>query len=729
MRTQIFIEGREVDVSADISSLLTFAIDDVKSFASRSTAFSKTVVLPGTARNNAVFGNIFETGIANDYDNMFQNVGYNFNPAISAKCIVFQDNMQTFKGTIRMLEVVKDKHHIEYEVALNGELTGLSVQLSAGFLTDLDFHEHNLAWNVTNIAASWDGTPGSGVYFPMIDYGTYSEGKHDWDFRTFRPALYVKEYIDKIFEAADFRYSCALFNTDRFKRLIVPHNQQQLIKLSSEALRASTTTTQHIISREGNALDMVEFGTIAGGLFTDTNNKTFEYIGTDPISTTLDISIEGYYNFNAQIPPSSTEYTVEIFVRKNLTEYYNDPTLLSDNQGVNISFQRNYPIPIVLAQGDAFEVVMRLQGGPAGPADVYITAASLTISTANAITSPLDYGEEIDLFYALPQNIRQVDFLLSIVKLFNLYMYESALDDRLINIAPYIDFYDGSVVDWTAKINREEVIRVRPMSELTSKYYTFTYKEDGDYYNDLYKRRYNQIYGTHVYDTQYEFASQTNKLELIFAPTPLVGYEGEVKIYPTIFKRTGDVLGQGEEKIDSVIRILQTKKMPTVPSWKIKNDDEVLTTLTSYGYAGHYDDPNNPNNDLNFGVLKEVFYTLRAGDLTNTQFNIYWSPYMAEITDKDSKLVIAKFFLSPKDIFSLDFRKYVFVDGALFRLNKIIDYNASIPGDCTVELLKVINTTYSFPVAEPVQEGVWIDYDDAYVVDSDDSKILHDETI
>jgi len=62
---------------------------------------------------------------------------------------------------------------------------------------------------------------------------------------------------------------------------------------------------------------------------------------------------------------------------------------------------------------------------------------------------------------------------------------------------------------------------------------------------------------------------------------------------------------------------------------------------------------------------------------------------MAEITDKDSKLISARFYLTPKDIILLDFSKLINIDGVLYRLNSIKDYNASIVSDCEVELLKV----------------------------------------
>jgi hypothetical protein len=93
-------------------------------------------------------------------------------------------------------------------------------------------------------------------------------------------------------------------------------------------------------------------------------------------------------------------------------------------------------------------------------------------------------------------------------------------------------------------------------------------------------------------------------------------------------------------------------------------------------------------------VPKELFFTLLSGAINVTQFNVYWSPYMAEISDKDSKLMIAYFKLTNRDIYNLDFSKLIYVSGSYFRLNKIEDWNASELDVCKVELLKVINTVY-----------------------------------
>jgi acetoacetate decarboxylase len=50
--------------------------------------------------------------------------------------------------------------------------------------------------------------------------------------------------------------------------------------------------------------------------------------------------------------------------------------------------------------------------------------------------------------------------------------------------------------------------------------------------------------------------------------------------------------------------------------------------------------------------------------------------------------------LSIADIATLDFGKLVWVDGALWRLHKIVDYNMSEADLCEVQLLKVIEITY-----------------------------------
>ena len=306
----------------------------------------------------------------------------------------------------------------------------------------------------------------------------------------------------------------------------------------------------------------------------------------------------------------------------------------------------------------------------------------------------INLGETWQLKDAIPRNYLQKTFLSDIVKLFNLYIFEDKDKPKLIKIKPFPDFYNDNTndpIDWGNKIDRSKPLQIMPMAELNARYYQFNYAKDNDFYNELYFKRYNETYGSRTYDSQFEFAKETEKVELQFAGTPLVGYVGEDKIYSTIMKRSATI----EERTDSVIRILQTKVTTGVSSFNITNDaGTTLIAKTTYIYAGHLNDPDAPTNDLNFGATKELFFVLATGALNVNQFNVYWSSYMAEITDPDSKIMECWVLLTAEDIDRLDFSQKYYIDGQIWRINKIENYNANAEDVCKIELLNIINTTY-----------------------------------
>lgn len=708
MLTEIYIENYRVDISNDFPSLINFAIDDVKDFSARSTTWSKTIALPGSKNNNKIFGHIFQTGQSNPFTPGQANVLFNFNAAKSADCIIFQDQMQTFKGVLRLLQINLVNGVYEYEVSVFGKLSGLNAALSGALLEDLDFSAYDHVYNDANIVASWDNPGGSGYYYPLIDYGTYSTNKHDWDIKTFRPALYAREYIDKMFAAAGFRWQSDLLDSTRFKKLVVPMNKKtmtvSLIDLFSAHSASDFYGIPPIIGLTSPNGDPIRFHTSTGTGFTanpEPDKIKFTFNGTVTTNVNITFKFDGTYD----VPPGDFAAYLNLKLWKN--GEFN--TLLWSGSaigGTTFSFGSGVVIAVSMAPGDTIEFRLS-QGEPFIAGGIvenvnFITSDFAVKSQGGlSVSVPISLGDTVTINENIPKNIRQVDFLLGIVKMFNLYVYEDRFDSNLIYLKPYINYYskdNANAVDWTYKLNRGKPIKIKPMSELNSKIYKFKFKQDSDYYNELYRKRYNEGYGDRTYDSEIEFTQQTNEFEILFSGTPLVGYGGEDKVYSTILKQSGSKPADiKEENVDSNIRILQTKKLTGVIAWNITTNDgaTVLNTLTRYGYAGHFNDPDAPTDDLNFGATKELFFVLATGNLSKNQFNVYWSGYMAEITDKDSKLLTANFYLKPTDILSLDFSKYIYVDGTIWRLNAIKDYNATKPSDCIVELLKVNHTNYT----------------------------------
>jgi hypothetical protein len=129
----------------------------------------------------------------------------------------------------------------------------------------------------------------------------------------------------------------------------------------------------------------------------------------------------------------------------------------------------------------------------------------------------------------------------------------------------------------------------------------------------------------------------------------------------------------------------------------LKNVGVTVATLTTYGYAGHLYFGGGllttPTIDLNFGAPLELQFAPTTYPSDNL-FNTYYSPYMAEVTNKDSRLITAYFKLSDLDIFNIDFAKFIYIDGGLYRLQKVYDYSPENDDTIKVDLLRVINKTY-----------------------------------
>jgi hypothetical protein len=682
---ELFLEGQLADIRQDLGMQLSFNIDDVNKYGSRDTSFSKTIVLPGTAKNNKLLGFVGELGSNNPYVLGGENIGVNFNVAQTTKAELRANGLLLLKGVFRLTGIVKERDMIEYEGNLFGELGGFIAAIGAGKLEDLDFSEYNHVYNRTNIVNSWDTINGAGYYYPLIDYGTFStpekngvRAKIDYDYRTFRPALFVKEYIDKIFEPSGYTYESSFFDSTFFKKLIIPNNTKRLTK---------KTSVQLVANGIGSGIsNPVEFNYALGGNFNINASKSL-FTWNQP-STNLfarfDVNLR--YSTNDPFIPGPGFY-VKVSIKKNGTELYEKIIYPNSRQGVYITFlEGNFSINTndILS----FDVESTY--------DITLRSVSALVNSLVVITTFVDLNDEVIINDSLPQGIYQKDFFTWIMKMFNLYVTEDKIKEKHLLIEPYVDYYDLSESkDWTYKVARDKPWNIKPMGMLNGRFFEYKYKEDNDFYNEGYKKKYNLPYGSRLEDTAFQFAKEKQTIEVGFSPSVLIQYQGTDKVVTAIYKKSSGNAVDQEELTDSNIRVLMAKKMTVITSWYIRNNDDTLNSnlgaaLTTYGYAGHFDDPVNHTKDINFGAAEEIYFDPNVYP-TNNLFNDYWSGYIAEIADKDSKLLTCHVYLTDLDIAQLDFSKPVFIDGVLWRINKVMDYDATSGELTKVELLKVIN--------------------------------------
>jgi hypothetical protein len=673
--SEIYLEGYKLDLVQDLQTEFSYAIDDIADFGSKNTSYSKTISLTGTSNNNAIFGFVFDLGNSNFTDNTLPNVGYNFNASKTAQCKIFINRIQIFKGVLRLLEIVKDGEVIEYQCSVFGDLGGFISALGNKKIEELDFSDYDEDWDATNITTSWDNIDGSGVYYPLIDTGGVSINKIDFEYRAFKPALYVKEYLQKIISTSGYTWDFPLLSTTLFNKLIVSCNQKILSNVSTKAFNATANQTTY------NTNNYPAFTPTIAGQFV-ASGSAWQYTGIDPLIGVITLQLNG--NILDVFPDPAPVTLVTISLQINGSDVdsqqfavYTEPTSFYVNFQYNFTLNTNNTInAFVTSNATSYN----------------ITSGILSFDTNSSVQVPVNYGEALSINNAIPKGIFQRDFFLTICKMFNLYVYDDQYQTKKLIVKPYIQFYEGDTLDWTNKIDRSKPMSIKPMSEINARYYQFKYAQDNDYYNENYRKKYSEGYADRIFDTEFDFVKETDSQSIIFASTILFQKATTDKIYSSIYKLSNN--NTAEDPMDYVIRILQAKKINGRANWKILNNTiDVSGNLNSYGYAGHLDDPFTPTNDLNFGAPKEIYFDATTYPTTNL-FNAYYSDYMAEITDKDSKLLSCNVYLNEVDILNLDLSKLIWIDGILFRLNNVDGYNPIGNQTTKVRLLKVINNTF-----------------------------------
>ncbi|HWV64354.1 hypothetical protein, partial [Chitinophaga sp.] len=171
IRSSIIVEGYKLDLPEEITADFTYSIQDIREPDKRTTDFSKTIELPGTPLINGLFAHIWNINTENDNDPSQPNIGYNFNPNKAAKCIALVDNIEVFRGVMRMSAITQENKIIKYSTNVIGRLSDILLALADTKLANLDFSDLNHDLTTTNITNSWYGARGTGYVYPLIDYG------------------------------------------------------------------------------------------------------------------------------------------------------------------------------------------------------------------------------------------------------------------------------------------------------------------------------------------------------------------------------------------------------------------------------------------------------------------------------------------------------------------------------------------------------------------------------
>jgi len=358
--------------------------------------------------------------------------------------------------------------------------------------------------------------------------------------------------------------------------------------------------------------------------------------------------------------------------------YIPSPTMFIDN--VNALYTGNATLSVVVG---AF----------------YNKVSNLTLSEGNTLL----------MANVIPSGYSQIDYFMSNVKRFNLIVDVDPANPRNLIIEPLDDYLGTDVLNIHELIDRSKEMDITPMGVLDAKRYIYSYKSDKDYFNQKYEASYQEIYGQRICEVDNEFIASDKKTEIIFSPTPSVGLPNNDRVLPTIYG-----LNQLNQPITTKFNIRSlyyAGMLPCLNGWNHTNyilsypHLPLTDTFVEYPYAGHFDDPYNPTLDINFGLVKEVYYDDNINDIVATDNNLvnkYHAKLLREITDPDSKIVKAYVHLTPLSYVNFTFDKLYYFDFAYFRLQKIEGYNPVAEETTLCTFLKVKTAGSFTPATYPV---------------------------
>lgn len=701
----LYISGQNVPFTGEITPRITRKSYDINDPNQLWSDYTKSIEVPSNATTDALFSYLF------DVNTEIQGNGFNPNRKASAR-IDYNDTTY-IEGYCQLTGIrVADYGAVTYLVVVYGTVANMFLTLGQSKLQDLDLSALDHTWNYTNVNASWSPTLGQGYVYPMIDYGL-SPSYDLWNVSQFYPAIFAKEYLDAIFAAAGYSYTSAFFESDLFKRLIIPFSgdkpqltETQIADRIFYLSRATTAVTGSLTTSPNNVstYDTVIFND-------DSSGSNFNTSGTDYNTGTgvWSVANKGRYSFrggmtvqltrtnrtvNILDSPNGTNVRLKLAVVKfDGTNYTILETLVAEWDGYaaggitpttnSATYNFNFATQSHQLQvGD--DIYLAVQG-----AEFYSTWSrwvqdwnfDYSIAVGAVFTINIDpfieVGDTMLINNTIPVDIYQRDFIMGIFKMFNLFVQVDTDNPLNLIIEPYEDFFTGQD-DLTAYLDTSKPFNITPMAMLQGKRYALQYKEDKDYINQKYLQSFDETFGAKLLDIDNDFLTNTVTIEPVFSPTPSSNFNGNDRVIPDMkFIDQNGAVKSGKTNI----RILYWGGLKdTDKSWQIYETLPTAYTKTQYPYAGHLDDPYTPTIDLSFGVPRGLYYdvafgtTLEKEYTNNNLHNAYWYQYLAEVTDANSKLITCYLNLADK-FMDMSFRKQYYIAEAYYRLIEISDHS------------------------------------------------------
>jgi len=667
---------------------LTYNFRDVSTLSAKGN-HSQTFRIPASPHNEEYFKGFFDV-----------NYEGSINPKRKVGAVILEDTIPLMHGHIQIKRVIIQNDKPEYEIVFFGETVDFWGELGKELLSDMDWSAYDHENNNTNISAASLG----GLFSGDIRYGIIDRS-HNWsangengtsDFATewttgaFTPFMKAKVILDAIFEDTTFTYASTFLNTSAFTDCFMPlfSGNQLPITTSSPQLskfNVGLTSTEnpgvglsllYNLSDSGNFFD-------AGGNYTINTGTVADYY-TPPNLAVYTIrywattEVESGY-------PSGTEYAFQFGVRDDLGNWVHSwnvnhayPHHLSQEIEVTLDPARTYRLAVHCDANDSHGQFL----GGSTPDTLGGTGWEVT-----DVSYPLGSGT-IDTAANFPK-MTKVDFVKSLVDMFNLVMIADKNNPKKVLIEPYNDYQgSGDTLDWTKKLDLSKDYSHAPTSDIQKRKYSFSYTDGSDYINKYIQDTNLRTYGRFLIDdTENDFSTGELKIKSKFTAYPITPISGTNIIAHKAFDASLNKLKEAKPHLVYNCGLVTCDTIHCL--------DPVALTYTDYTQYNHFShfneyEPDTADLDLNYGQ-DVTFYPVDSNPY-GTLYNSYWRDAINQLYSPSSRVFEGWFNLDAVDIQSFKFSDKVFIRDSYWRIEKIDGYKAN-EGSTKVKLIKILDSS------------------------------------
>jgi hypothetical protein len=792
MAGELFINGRLVDINQDAPFPLTFNISDIKDLNARKGNKSKTITLPGTKNNTSLMLSVFTLSVTENISATDSDF-VDFDPSIKAECQYYQNGLLEFNGVAQLMSCKLMNGVWSFDITLVSDTIDYISRLTKIKVNELGFSEYNHSLTYDNQQDTWNGIiqlngspssnqdsqgwTGRGYYYGLIDYGFTRPAPSTFGVEHIPPQVFCYEVLEKAFNYAGITWDSDFLESQLFKKLLMAYPGGDLPTITqAQADNDSLFTTEDNnlggFIFNGSFLSFIDTNAPTG--FINTFDKQFadnydctvtqdnlsQAQTTDPLKFVA--ASEGLFNLNyagdhdlditivgdgsgAYVINGS--YSVRIFLYKNnipmATDIIYSGAITSATTSLTFSFDYQRQLNLLINDEVTIKIGLFINNTTIQRSNLTSATTTYQIESNTATldilkqAQTLSAGGTVYLDAFLP-DMTCDQFLKGIITAFNLYVKPSTADPTILEIEPLSDFYNasGDAIDWTYKLDRSKDITIEPTINFSSKNYKFNFEQDDDYWNTRYLDDVQEQYGSFLIESQSQFATSDTQFKLPFSQKLLVRIPEDSpssftdlvvpRSFQVKFNEDGTSLIEKKKGKPFIVQLggLRTG------AWTHRDENGTDHIETDYPYVGHLNSLDSPTFDFNFGVPDFVFWS--TSNYPTNNLYLYHEKFIKELISRFGKQVTCSVMLRPSDINSLDFRNLIQIDGVVYRLLKISDYQSGKNTSTVVELIRIIEgegiqTTIVTPPYDPFTDPLvrFTSDDDIRITDDGQIRIIN----